>query len=477
MLAILLLVGLTVIGVGIVVSIGGASLDESRERAATERAEGALVSFGSQSGAVALGDAESAAVDLGHSNEGRWSVANESGSVRVTHTLEDEDATEEIYHADLGALRYQDGDIMLGYQAGGVWRAHGNSSVMISPPAVTYQGETLTMPLIRVSGEGQVSGQTRSLVRSGRPPTGWYPNASRTYGATGSAYTNPVQGGYVTVEVTSAFYRAWAAYFRTRTGGAVSVDHANESVSLDLTAGGTTGRFQMPTEGNAVEIRGLAAEHGVSNFTVVLAPDDTDAAQFNNLQWAMYLDNGQREMELHFRKSGEVPDDEPCDIETVSMTLYYSDANGDPYEAWKNDTAFRTGCVDRDGDGVADETRLVANLTGSSDVSMTDISSSELTHFNPGGADLEDPITFDEHDGVEWAPVTYDTTNNSRTTLGRVTRHYMSSAGSNYDIVVDDKNSQTVNEDASWGRLDYDGEGRVTFMHITERDLRVTLTD
>jgi hypothetical protein len=48
--------------------------------------------------------------------------------------------------------------------------------------------------------------------------------------------------------------------------------------------------------------------------------------------------------------------------------------------------------------------------------------------------------------------------------------------GTNYDLVVDDKNSDTVNEDASWGRLAYEGEGRVTFMHISQREIRVELT-
>jgi hypothetical protein len=464
-------------GLSLIVVIGGGSLDESKTGATLDRAEQALLSFGSQSGAVALGDARSARVDLGDGRDGRFAIAEDTGAIRVTHEREDGDGTtEEIYSATLGALRYEHGGTTIGYQAGGVWRAQGNGSVMVSPPPLTYQDETLNMPLVTLTGGGEVTGPTKSFAEIGREPVTIYPNASRQYGTDGAAYRNPVQQGLVTVTVTSEFYLGWAEYFRTRSDGRLTIDHANRSVGLELTAGGTMGEFDMPNEGTPVEIRGLSDDHGVSNFTVVLAPDDSDAANFDNLQWAMYVDNGPREMELHLRKSGELTTGQPCDDEVVSMTLYFSGANGDPYHGWQDEDAFQTDCTDRDGDGTADETRLVANFTDDSEVTMTDLSSTDLTHFNPSGATLEDPLTIDGHSAVAWEPATFELSGDSTTTMHRVTRHYLSSLGSNYDLIVDDKNSDTVQEDDSWGRLTYDGEGRVTFMHISDRHLRVKLT-
>ncbi len=476
-LAIVVLLGLTVLGLGLVVMIGGGSLEDSRTSATIERAEGALVSFASQSAPVALGDADSVRVALADSRTGRYDVLEEAGSIRVTHTPEDEDAgVEELYRSDLGTLRYENDGTVVGYQAGGVWKAQGNSSAMVLPPPIVYQDETLTMPLVRVLGDGHVSGPTTSDAERVGVPMAAYPNASKQYGTDGPPYRNPVEQGLVTVTVQSEYYQGWAEYFRSRSGGDVTVDHATESVTLELTAGGTTGPFQMPNEGNAVEIRGLSNDHGLSNFTIILAPDDTDAASFNNLQWAMYVDNGPRELELHLRKGSEVSGGEPCDSEFVSLTLYYSESNGDSYHGWHDDDAFRTECTDRDGDGVADETRLVANLTNERTITMQELSSTDLTHFNPSGGSLEETITFDEHtEAVEWEPATFDESADS-TTVRRVTQHYLSALGSSYDVIVDDKNSDTINEDGSRGRLSYDGEGRVTFMHITHRGIRVTLS-
>jgi hypothetical protein len=476
-LAVVFLVGLTVVGLGLVVTIGSGSLDESRRGATIDRVEQAMMSFTVQSANVALGESSRAAVDLGDGRGGRFVVSDDAGSIRVTHRNEDANGTvEEIYRSTLGAVRYEHENTVVGYQAGGLWRGQGNSSVLISPPPITYRDETLVMPLVRAFGDGDVTGPTRSVVRPGRTPVTHYPNASKQYGSDGPRYMNPVHEGIVNVTIQSEFYKAWAQYFRTRSDGRLTLDHANRTVVLELTAGGTIGPFEMPKEGNPIEIRGLADDHGLDNFTVVLAPDDTDAANFDNLQWAMYVENGARELEIHLRKSGELTTGRRCNDEVVSMTLYYSDTNGNPYDGWQNETAFRTECTDRDGDGTDDETRIVANLTGSSPLSMRALSSTDLTHFNPSGSTIRDPLTIDGHTAsVAWEPATFNLSDDPTIPMGRVTRHYLSSIGSSFDLVVDDKDSNTVHEDASWGRLTYDGEGRVTFMHITHREVRVDL--
>jgi hypothetical protein len=459
-------------GLSLIVVIGSGSMDESRSSATLERAEQALLSFDSQSGAVAMGDARSALTDLGDGRDGRFAVAKNAGSIRITHErTEDDGDGQEIYSATLGALRYEHDGTTIGYQGGGVWRAQGDGSVMVSPPPITYQDETLVMPLVRVTGDGAVTGHTSSVAEVGRDPVTIYPNTSRAY-ADGSAYRNPVQQGLVTVTVTSEFYLGWAEYFRTRSDGSLTVDHGEQSVTLELTAGGTMGEFDMPNEGNPVKIRGLSDDHGVRNFTVVLAPDGSDEANFDNLQWSMYVDNGARErMELHLRDSERLPKARACEDIVVSLSLYYREANGGPYHGWVDDNAFRTECVDRNGDGEADETRLVANLTGDSEMTMGKLTRSDLTHFKTSKATLEDPLTIEGHGG--WEPATFES--DDSTTMRRLTRHYLSSLGSDYELFVDDKNSDTVEEDDSWGRLTYDGEGRVTFMHISDRDLRVTL--
>jgi len=84
--------------------------------------------------------------------------------------------------------------------------------------------------------------------------------------------------------------------------------------------------------------------------------------------------------------------------------------------------------------------------------------------------------TFDEHAGaVNWEPKTYSDTGDRDAPIGRLTNHYFSRLGPNFDLVVDDKESDTVNEEASYGTLEYDAQGKVTYMHVSENRMRVHL--
>jgi hypothetical protein len=478
-LAVVLLFGLTVLGTVTIVAVGSDSLDQTETEAELQRAEHAMTTFDSESVLVALDESEVKRVPLGDSGGGQYSVSEDAGWIRVTHHnhTSSGSTSETIYNRTLGAVTYRNDGRTIAYQGGGVWRSDGEGSVMVSPPEFHYRSETLTLSSIHVRGSGHVSGTAHATVTSERNRTRIFPNETLYQGTT-KQYANPVQNGMVEVTVRSEYYQGWATYFRARTQGEVSVDHGNETTVLELTAGGTIGQFKMPKESNAVEIRGLDDPHAVENFTIVLAPDDVDAAKFNNLQWSMYVDNGNREMEYHLRKSGEVVNNSvACDLETVSLTVYYSDTNGDPYEGWHAPDAFTTNCVDRDGDGTKDEAQLVANLTGSVEMTMTDLSNTDLQYFNPSGNTRSSTYVFDEHEAsVSWEAETYDASN-PNTSARNLTNHYLSMLSGDFDIVIDDKPSDTINEDASWGQIDYDGEGRVTFMHITSNHVRVEITN
>jgi hypothetical protein len=190
----------------------------------------------------------------------------------------------------------------------------------------------------------------------------------------------------------------------------------------------------------------------------------------------MYAKDGSTEFELHLRMAGS--DNDPttlCKEQTVAASVFYSETNGNSYHGWKNSSAFRTSCTDRDGDGDADETELIANLTGETSLAMSDLTSSDLNWASASGSTREATLTFDEHEStVTWEPRTFSGDDAATTT--ELLNHYFGLLGPNYDLVVDDKNSDTVSERESTGVLEYDARGRVTYIHISGNEIRLDLT-
>jgi len=476
-LSVVLLVVLALAGTALIISAGTGAVNDSREQANLERVENAMTSFDARAAKVALGRAPVQSINLGDTDEGHFSVEEADGWIRVVHdnyTAAGDD-TETVYNETLGAVVYRNGDTAIAYQGGGVWRHGGDGSVVVSPPEFHYRHQTLTLPLVLTRGTGATAGSTKATVSADGPSTQIYPT-DKTYGDGETVYRNPVQNGSVEVTVKSTYYRAWATFFRTQTRGTVIVDDGNETVTLVLTAGGTSGDFEMPREGSAIDVTGLAPEHAIENFTITLAPDDSDAAEFDNLQWTLYVDSGAYQLEYHLRKSGEIGGVDRCRSNEFSLTVYFSDQNGNLYHGWHEETAFTSSCVDRDGDGLVDETQLHANFTGPTQLQMADLKSNDVIHFNPSGATRATNYTFDEHaGGVDWEPQTYSEAGDDDASITKLTNHYFSRLGPNFDLVVDDKESDTVNEDASYGTLEYDAEGKVTYMHITENRISVRL--
>jgi len=60
---------------------------------------------------------------------------------------------------------------------------------------------------------------------------------------------------------------------------------------------------------------------------------------------------------------------------------------------------------------------------------------------------------------VSWEPRTYDASDDTAP-IYRLTNHYFARLGPSFDPVVDDKNSDTVQEDESYGTLEYEAEGK-----------------
>ncbi|MFB6196957.1 MAG: hypothetical protein ABEI52_01640 [Halobacteriaceae archaeon] len=429
--------------------------------------------FDSRVAMVGLGRSEVQVLRLGQTRGGTYSVNPGTGWVRINHTnYAGKNKTETIVKIpNLGEVVYRNGGTVIAYQGGGVWRMEdGGGATMISPPEFHYRASTLTLPILNITGSGSVSGSTTAVLKQTGPHHRVFPNSSATYNE-GKKYLNPIGKGTVNITVKSDYYRAWEEYFRTRTDGKVSVFPERQIVKIQLIALATEGDFTMPLEGNSVNFRGLTT-HQIRNFTITLFDDGGDKAEFSNLKWSLYADEGSKQFEIHVEDtSGSAKHGDPARV-----TIYYSNNSGNTYQTWTNDSAFtyetenKTG-KDFDGDGIEEgDKRLVIDLT--SDAEFT-YKKQKVMVFSTSG-NFDEKIRFEGHPN-------YDTgkqfTQSSRNIINNTTNHYLALMGPSVSLVVDDKESNTINERISSGTIEYGGQSDLflTYLHVTENRVNVTL--
>lgn len=469
-----LILGITIISIALVVAIAGAALDDTRNTTDIESTEHAMSQLDSRAALVALGRTDSQTVAMGRARSGTYTIDEDAGWLRITHHNYTPGSDEVLYEGTLGAILYEYEGRTIAYQGGGVWRSDGgNGSVLVSPPEFHYRRDTLTIPVIQVrnAGPASVSGGVTVRLQSSGHASAVFPNSSKKY-PNGDIYENAIDNGSVTVSVHSEYYTAWASFFRDRSDGDVTVDHENETTSVELVVPAVHGAFDMPLDGESLVLRGIGDKHALDELNLTIAPDDADSADFSDLQWSMYAEDGSEKLELHIRSSGSTG----CS-DSVQGTIYYTD--GTDYQGWKNPSAFQIVCKDWNGDG-DDEARVVANWTSTTAFEYSSLSSSDLGKYNPKG-DLEDPVEFDHHSGtVSWEPVTYNETETAP--VNGTIAHYVAFFGPTAELTIEDKGgggaSGGVNEGASYGSVEY-GSGNdffVTYIHATENPVNVTLT-
>jgi Mg-chelatase subunit ChlD len=221
-----LLVGMVSAGLVVVTLAGSAAIDTIQGQSEDETARLSLDGVDARLGSLSSDTVRSTQVGFRGGSGTSVTLADNSsaGSVRVA--VNGGTCTA---HIPLSTLRYQRDDETLAYQAGGIFRATGDGSAVVSPPDVTFEDGTVDLTVVNLTGS---VGGDRATIRK-RPNF----SANQSLAIEQSLFESdqscrrPKQ---VSLTVRSEFYRAWGNYFQAESDGDVTVYDANTSARVVL---------------------------------------------------------------------------------------------------------------------------------------------------------------------------------------------------------------------------------------------------
>lgn len=226
--AVTLLIAVVMLGISSVLLIGGPQLLTSQEEVEIRQAERAMTQFDSSADRIIRGSSTTQEVDLGlRGHRGALDVEPEQGNITVNFVDSFEDGGDvEVLNAELGTIRYENGDTTVAYQGGGVWRSDGGNATMVSPPVITLTDRTLKVPVVTLADDGSV--HTDLQLSQAQEPIQHYPDQRERF-------ENKVGPAMIHIIVESDYYEAWGQYFEDETGAVVQYDHEDKKVAVILT--------------------------------------------------------------------------------------------------------------------------------------------------------------------------------------------------------------------------------------------------
>jgi hypothetical protein len=226
-IGVVLLLSIVVVGMTGIVVFGASAVGDTKQAASMSAAEHSMSQLDSKVSLVAHGDSTSQTVQLSGSSSAQRTIEPDRGWMNISiYDVSTDNYEETLTNTTLGVVRYEDGDATIAYQGGGVWMDHGESSTMLSPPEFHFRGDTLTLPLVTVAGDGSLSDGVEIVEGDGTEDV--YPNASANR-------QNPLgQDQRIVVEIHSEHYGAWGRFFEQRTSGDVQTDDTDETAEITL---------------------------------------------------------------------------------------------------------------------------------------------------------------------------------------------------------------------------------------------------
>lgn len=467
-IGVVLLLAITIGAVTVTVATGSAALGLVTDEARSASVENGMSQLSSQSSLVALGETDARRFDLGSVDDGELRLNESAGRVEVR--IENETDTTTTYNESIGTLEYVGERRTVAMQGGGVWAMEGGRGQMISPPEYHYRGETLTFPIVRLTGTESSPASGTGVVRQ------------TAVGSGGVKQTqNPLRNGTVVVEVESQYYEGWYDFFTQRTDGTVTKDDANrtatarlvvpDEVSFDrtLAVSDTDGYSHSGnsdnelSEGDYVEGETFPAPESLIADQIAAAAADND----NNTD-SCVVASGFEECETN-------------DSGTVESGTYYFGGDADVTGDLTFNTTDGDIVVAVDGDfDIGDNDVTVENgtnnvtyyINGSLDMQgdptvSVDSASRNVFYVNEGFLDGSGGDGSPTIEGVVYAPNAEVETNGNPTLRGAFVTKSLSTKG---DATVEYDESLAGEEIRITGGA---GQNAITYLHVSENVVEV----
>ncbi|WP_143072336.1 DUF7289 family protein [Methanolobus profundi] len=346
----------------------------------------------------------------------------------------------------MGKIIYTTGDRTIAYEGGGVWSRYGDGgSVMISPPEFHFNTQTLTLPIMKITGNTSISGTTETdiMVRSTNTPQVLFPNTTIDIN-----FTNPIRADDLFIYINSEFYDGWAKYAETLTASEVTLDHQNQTTIIQLGTVPPMGTFPLSSSFKIIKLNESNPDP-MYNFSFYFEDTEGDASNFNPVRTYITATAGTKTLYYEIKKN-EI------------TTIEYTDSSyGTNKEKWATSGGSEFPIY---------EDPLHVKMANST----FDLLSTTYMLEYDNQADAE--FSWDEVSSTTMLPNVSITTGDVYP-LYNVTNHYMKLLASDGLIVCSwsQNNNEKIKEEDSEYTLVYDSSGNIAYLHITSSDLEASV--
>lgn len=228
-----IILGITILGVSMIALYGIPAISGLQDMANLKNTEQGFTVLDSRASRSALGEAPRQIIDIALGGGYISTIPNSSSEPSyILVEVKNSTSTISSISIPMGKIVYRLGEREVAYEGGGVWSKYPSATVMLSPPEFHYNGETLTLPVVNISGNYSMGGKgTAALnIQKNGTPLVMYPNASY------ASYMNPIpeNASYVNITINSTYYDGWASYFRSIPLTNIYSDGTKKKVTVKL---------------------------------------------------------------------------------------------------------------------------------------------------------------------------------------------------------------------------------------------------
>ncbi len=459
----IIILAMTITSVSVIFLYGVPTIYEMQDMANAQKVEQAFTVFDSRTSKVALGESPSQTTSFSMMDgdiivKGDNASYEESRIVIISVDInaswydsfkqqrykwrgwEDYVGNESMneFNASMGSVVYTNQDRIIGYEGGGVWSKYPNGkSVMISPPEFHYNGETLTLPIMKIDGDAVYSGKSDVgiTISSDNMPVVLYPNPSSD-----SRRTNPLTSDKVIIYIKSEFYNAWADYANSLAYASAETDDDNKTAVVELEVIPAMGKDTLKT---AFKIGAVNQDNSTPMGDFAFDIGARSPQELNSLNYEIVAISATKTLMYKIQKKNGA--------DQLTIDLIYEDtALSSDIETW---TGGGTEVFDITGD--KEDAKSTVDLLS--------------TSMN---------LRYDESsDDFSWENINY--TLGDTLPLNNLTQHYMKLITLDGSVIFNIQspgNSDPVDYDESSLTLYYDGmPGSITYLHVSRNDLTATL--